>query len=166
MINGLIEKKISIVSNKSQTTRTRIDCFVKVGFEQFVFKDTPGLVFAKDLLGKKMNRSIIEGMADVDVVLFVVEPKKRISKEEEKLIKILKQQSLPVILVVNKIDLVKIKSELIGVIEFFKDVFNFAAIVFVSARLRKGFKDLIDEIRNFETESKEIDFKNSRTNKS
>lgn len=152
VINSLVDNEVLIVSNKAQTTRNKIAAIQTNGDEQFVFFDTPGFFKARDLLGRKMLKAIDLAVSDVDVLVFVVEPKMEISIAEKNLINKFKKLNMPVILAINKIDLVKNKSELALVVSNFSSFFVFNSVVFVSAKNRCGFSDLISEIRKYEVE--------------
>lgn len=158
LINGLVGTEISVVSHKPQTTRNKIAAIKTIDNEQFVFFDTPGMFKARDVLGEKMVQSVNYAIGDVDCCVFVVEPWKEIfDKEifdlELQLIEKIKLAKVPSILVVNKIDLVKDSSILNHIIKQYGAVFEFSSFVFVSAKLKQGFCDLMSEIKKFEVVS-------------
>lgn len=153
LINSLVGEKIAIVSNRPQTTRNRIVGVVTNGCEQYVFLDTPGLFKAKDMLGQNMTKIVKNSVNDVDLVLMVVEPTIKISKAEEEFIKRFKLLNIPVVLVINKIDLVADKTDIMRVIDVYNNAYNFSAIVPISAMFNEGISDLMLEIKKYQIES-------------
>ncbi len=153
LINSLVGEKIAIVSNRPQTTRNRIVGVVTHGSEQYVFLDTPGLFKAKDMLGQNMTKIVKDSVNDVDVILMVVEPTTKISKAEEDFIERFKLLNIPVVLVINKIDLVADKTDIMKVIETYNNAYDFNAIVPISAMLNEGISDLMAEIKKYQIES-------------
>ncbi len=148
LLNALVGEKVAIVSSKPQTTRTRITGVVNRGPCQFVLLDTPGLHRAKSLLGEYMVRIVKSTVSQVDLSVMVVEPAPRIDGAEEALIKTLRENGMPAILVVNKIDTVK-KEALFSVIAMYTGAYPFSAVVPVSAKTGDGLSILLDEIEKF-----------------
>ncbi|MBP0990428.1 MAG: GTPase Era, partial [Oscillospiraceae bacterium] len=105
LLNALIGEKIAIVSDKPQTTRTRIMGILTSNEDQIIFIDTPGFHKAKNKLSKYMLDQIGGSVSDVDVIVFVTDFEKEITKSEEELLKNIKSSKIPVILAVNKIDM-------------------------------------------------------------
>lgn len=153
LINSLVGEKIAIVSNRPQTTRNRIVGVVTYGPDQYVFLDTPGLFKAKDMLGQNMTKIAKDSVNDVDLILMVVEPTTKISKAEEDFIECFKLLNIPVVLVINKIDLVADKTDIMKVIEVYNNAYDFNAIVPISAMLNEGISDLMAEIKKYQIES-------------
>jgi len=150
ILNKLLGQKIAIVSDKPQTTRTRITGVLTTTDTQLVFIDTPGLHKPKNTLGEKMVKAVSDGMADVDVCIFVVEPLyKKIPAADEQLIETFKKRKLNVILAINKIDLVKDKQKMLETIAEYNNLFEFAATVPVSAKEGTGMDTLLSEATNF-----------------
>ena len=146
LLNHLIGQKVSITSRKAQTTRHRITGILTVGAEQFVFVDTPGFqTLHTNALNRSMNRVVTASLRDVHAVLFVIEA--RHFDERDQQVLALLPQDRPVILVINKADLMKDKSELLPFIEKVAALHPFAAIVPVSARQDKQLDTLLDAIR-------------------
>ena len=106
LLNALLGEKIAIVSSKPQTTRTRITGVLTENEYQWVFLDTPGIHKAKTKLSAHMNKVVTTSVSDVDLAFFVVEPMGRLNEEEQALLEQFRALSLPVLLVINKIDLV------------------------------------------------------------
>ena len=112
LTNALVGEKVAIVTNKPQTTRSRICAILNRGESQFVFVDTPGLHRARTRLGDYMVNVVKESVADVDAVLLLVEPIPHIGGPEAELIRRIKELNVPAVLVINKIDTVE-KEELL-----------------------------------------------------
>ena len=120
LLNALVGKKVAIVSDKPQTTRTRIMGVVTKENMQLVFLDTPGNHKPRTRLGDFMVRSIGEAVSGVDVGLLVTEPRTAIREEEQALLNQLKQKKVPVILAINKIDTLTDKAALLTCIDAWK----------------------------------------------
>lgn len=153
LINCIIGQKVAIVSDKPQTTRTRIMGVLTKGENQFVFIDTPGFHKPKNLLDNKMNKAISGGISDVDAAVLVVDaaPPFKIDYEnppaaEVALLDNIKTKNLPCILVINKIDLLAKKDELFEIISAYTKKFDFKAVVPLSAKTGSGTSDLMDEL--------------------
>ena len=155
LTNALVGEKISIVSNKPQTTRNRIFAVLERGETQIVLTDTPGFHRAKNRLGDFMVKVVEESVADVDVVALVVEPVANIGDQEEQLIAKIKATHAPSILVINKIDTVE-KAQLLEVIATYSGAHDFDAIVPVSARKRTGLEELTEEFCKFAVEGPQL----------
>lgn len=153
ILNKLIGQKIAIVSDKPQTTRTRISGIITKDEMQLVFIDTPGLHKPKNTLGEKMVKAVNEGMTDVDCCLLVVEADKKITPAEEDLMKKFSSRKIPAVLAINKIDLLKDKSELFEIIKIYTDAYDFSAVVPVSAKNSEGLTELLSELEKFAVES-------------
>lgn len=142
LLNVLLNEKLAIVSNKPQTTRTKITGVLTEQEKQFVFIDTPGLHKAKNRLGDNMVKAVNTSLNDIDVVLLVVEPKGKMVPAESDLIETIKRRKLPAILIINKIDLLKDKAELADRIAQFTALHSFEAVIPVSV-LEKDGTDLV-----------------------
>lgn len=153
LLNKLVGKKVAIVSDKPQTTRTRIMGVVTKGDTQLVFLDTPGNHKPRTRLGDFMVRSIGEAVSGVDAALLVTEPRESIREEELALLEQLQKQRLPVVLVFNKIDTVEDKSSLLACIAAWKERGDFTAIIPVSALTGEGLDDLAAQLEDFTFES-------------
>jgi len=146
LLNHLIKQKISITSRKAQTTRHRIHGILTDAQSQFIFVDTPGFQTRhRSQLNQVMNRVVLQSMQDVDVVVFVVEAG-RFGREDEQVLEQL-PRNLPVVLVINKIDLLPDKLQLLPFMQKMADVFEFSAIVPVSALQNRQLSALIEAIR-------------------
>jgi GTP-binding protein Era len=151
LINALTGEKIAIVSRKPQTTRNRIFGVVNTDGAQIVLLDTPGFHKPRTKLGNYMAGVVRESVADVDAVLLLVEPIANIGTQETLLLERLRETGVPVILVVNKLDIVK-KEELLRVIAVYAEAYDFAAVVPISAKTGDGLELLLGEIVKFAAE--------------
>jgi GTP-binding protein Era len=155
LLNHLIGQKISITSRKAQTTRHRITGILTEGKTQFVFVDTPGFQTQHtNALNRSMNRVVTNSLREVNVVLFVLEA--RHFDERDKQVLALLPQDRPVILVINKADLMQDKNELLPFIQEIAALRHFAAIVPISARQDKHLDTLLDAIRPFIPEGEHL----------
>jgi GTPase len=142
LLNRLIGQKISIVSRKAQTTRHRVTGVLTEGANQFVFVDTPGFQTRhKNALNRTMNRTVTQVLADVDLVLFVIESC-RFGPEDEQVLRLL-PEGAKVILVVNKVDLLTDKGRLLPFLEKMGTLYPFAEIVPVSAERGRNTDELV-----------------------
>ena len=156
LMNKILGQKVAIVSNKPQTTRTRIMGVFTKGAVQTVFIDTPGFHKPRNELDKNMNKAVGDGMSDVDAAILVVEAVTQFKQEagaippgELELIKELKRRKLKAILVINKIDLLEKKEELLSVITKYINQFDFDAIIPLSAKTGNGVDILTDELQKY-----------------
>ncbi|WP_294822847.1 GTPase Era [uncultured Eubacterium sp.] len=153
ILNKLLGTKIAIVSSKPQTTRTKIMGVFTEGETQLVFTDTPGYHKPHNKLGEKMNQAVGDSIGGVDACLFVVESKGDIKKGEYELIEKFKKLKVPVILAINKIDMIKDKEELLERIVELNKLFDFEAIVPVCASTGEHIDELVDEMKKLAFDS-------------
>ena len=113
LLNRLVGEKVAIVTQKPQTTRTRITGVLTKGETQLVFIDTPGLLKAKDALGRYMVKQVKDSVADVDLAVLVTEPGPELSKADVELVENFRKLRLPAVAVVNKVDTVEQKETLL-----------------------------------------------------
>ena len=151
LTNALVGEKIAIVSNKPQTTRNRITAIVPKGDTQFVLMDTPGFHKPKTRLGDYMVNVVRESVADVDLVLLLVEPVASIGPQEEALIAHIKQTGAPAILLINKIDTVE-RTRILEVIAAYSAACDFDAVIPISAKTGEGLSELLDEMDKYAVE--------------
>jgi len=152
ILNAMIGQKVAIVSNKPQTTRTRIMGVLTEGEDQLVFIDTPGMHKPKTSLGKYMVRSVNESVSGVDACLLVTEADRESTQTELMLIEKFKSLDLPAILAINKIDTLKNKEVLMAQILKYSKLYDFAAIVPVSAHDGDGINELKEALKEFAME--------------
>ena len=142
LMNYLIGQKVAITSNKPQTTRNRIQTVLTRPEGQIVFVDTPGIHKAKNKLGEYMVNIARHSLDDVDAALWLVEPSTFIGAGERHIMEQLKKINTPVVLVINKIDMVK-REEILTCIDAYRKEYDFAEIVPVSARSGENTEELI-----------------------
>ena len=148
LTNALVGEKIAIVSDKPQTTRNRITAIVERGETQFVLMDTPGFHKPRTKLGDYMVNVVRESVADVDLVLLLVEPVAAIGPQEQALIGRIKESGAPAILLINKIDTVE-KSKLLEVIAVYSSAYDFDAVIPLSAKTGEGLEELLGEMEKY-----------------
>lgn len=153
ILNRILGTKIAIVSSKPQTTRTKIMGVLTEDETQLVFTDTPGYHKPHNKLGEKMNQAVGDSIGGVDACLFVVEAKGDIKKGEYELLEKFKKLKVPVILAINKIDMIKDKEELLARIVQLSELFDFEAVVPVCASNGEHIDELVDEMRSLAFES-------------
>lgn len=155
ILNKLIGSKIAIVSSKPQTTRTRIMGVLTTDDNvQLVFTDTPGFHRPKTKLGEKMVQAVSDSISGVDCCMFVIDAAdEKLNAAELELINKFKAEKIPVILAINKIDTVKEKTDLMKKIAEVSALYDFTAVVPVSAETGDGLDGLLDELKALSTES-------------
>ncbi|MBQ7115686.1 MAG: GTPase Era [Clostridia bacterium] len=146
ILNNLLGQKVAIVSSKPQTTRTKIMGVLTEDNVQLVFTDTPGFHKPKTKLGEKMIKAVDDSIGGVDSCLFVTEAKGEIREAELDLLKKLKAEKIPVVLAINKIDMLSDKQELMGRILELTNLLDFEAVIPVSARENDGMDELKEEL--------------------
>ena len=156
LMNRILGQKIAIVSNKPQTTRTRIMGIHTLAETQLVFIDTPGFHKPKNELDRSMNKAVGDGMSDVDAAVLVIEavtPFKlgegEIPPAEAELMRELKKRNLKAVLAINKTDMLTKKEKLLKIISLYCGHFDFDAVVPVSAKTGDGTDSLISELKKF-----------------
>lgn len=153
LTNLLVGEKVAIVSEKPQTTRTKINGILTKGDTQYVFIDTPGMHKARTKLSEEMVKSIKNSMEDVDVALLMVDATKKPSKVEENLIENFKARNLNVILLINKVDLIKDKTELLGIIDGLSKMYEFAEVIPISVKKRINTELILPAVDKYSKES-------------
>lgn len=148
LLNLLLGQKISIVSNRPQTTRNNIRCIRTTDSSQMVFIDTPGFHKPKSKLSDYMVEVAGESYKEVDVILFLVEEDTTIGKGDEFLIEKLKKEKTPVILVINKIDKIT-KDEILGKIKLYEKYDFIKEIVPISAIKGENINELVEVIEKY-----------------
>ena len=156
LMNKILGQKVAIVSNKPQTTRTKIMGIKTENENQLVFIDTPGFHRARNQLDKNMNKAVSDGMSDVDAAVLVVEANPKFGFDgdnlppaEMELITELKKRKLKAVLVINKIDLLEKKEELLTLITAYTKEFNFETVIPLSAKTGDGVNILLNELGKF-----------------
>lgn len=153
ILNKLLGRKIAIVSSKPQTTRTKIVGVLTEDNVQLVFTDTPGYHRPRNKLGEKMIKAVSDSINGVDACLFVVEPQGELRQTEKELLERFKKEKMPVVLAINKVDLLENKDLLMKRIMEFSQLYDFNAVVPVSAIEGDNMKELKDELKKLSFES-------------
>ena len=146
LINALIGQKIAIMSDKPQTTRSRILCILTEEDAQVIFLDTPGVHKPKHKLGDYMAKATEGALHGVDVVVFVVDVTEKMGAGEQYILKQLANVRVPVLLAVNKVDCIP-RQQSLPIIESYAKVYDFAGIVPISAREGENLEGLLAEIK-------------------
>lgn len=149
LLNVLVGEKIAAVSAKPQTTRTKITGVLTEDETQYVFMDTPGMHKSRNKLSEHMMKTVNESVSDVDIAMFVADCTKKPSENEKNLLDNLKSNKSRSILVINKIDLLEKKEELIKIIADYSVLHNFDEVIPVSALTGDGLDILMDALRKF-----------------
>ena len=148
LMNALVGEKIAIVSSKPQTTRNRICGVVNRGDAQFVFLDTPGFHRPRTRLGDYMVKVVRDSVADVEGVCLLAEPIANVGAPEQALIDRIKEEKLPAVLVINKIDTVE-KAQLLEVMALYGAAHAFDAIIPISAQRKEGLEELMEQLERY-----------------
>ena len=150
LMNKIIGQKIAITSNKPQTTRSRIQTvYTDMERGQIVFLDTPGIHKAKNKLGEYMVNVAEHTLSDVDVILWLVEPSNFVGAGEQHIAQILQKNGTPLILVINKIDTLARKEDLLQFIDTYRKICDFDEIIPASALKGDNVSDVVDTIYKY-----------------
>ena len=148
ILNSILDKKVSITSRKSQTTRNNILGIKTENNKQMIFIDTPGMhIKSKRTMNKILNKSAQGIIEDSDIILFVIQ-RLSIDNEDEQILKKLQQTGQKTICVINKIDQVDNKNKFLPFIEKISSMHPFDEIILVSAKTKDGLDNLISIIKN------------------
>jgi GTPase len=142
LLNALVGQKVAIVADKPQTTRTSIQGVVTMPEAQIVFVDTPGIHKADSQLNKRLMDTVRASLEERDLLLFLVDSTRAFTVEDRRSLDVAIKTGTPVVLVLNKVDLLPDKGKLLPLIEQYKGLHNFAEYVPVSATRRIGLDDL------------------------
>lgn len=148
LINKIVGQKVAITSDKPQTTRNRIQCILTHEDAQIIFLDTPGIHKPKFKLGEYMLKAAEGTLKEVDAILFVIDATEKFGGGEKYILERLNATTKPVILVVNKIDLIE-REKILPIIAEYSQRRNFAAVVPISAAQGDNVDALIAEAKNF-----------------
>ncbi len=151
LLNQIIGEKISIVSPKPQTTRTRITGILTKEDVQYIFLDTPGFLTGKNGLGKRMEQTVSDTVDETEIALFVAEAKAP-NEAEKKMLARLKMMGVPAFLVLNKVDAIP-KEKILSAIAAFTAEFDFDAVIPLSAKTGDGVDLLLGELEQRAEES-------------
>lgn len=153
LLNALVGERVAIVTDKPQTTRTKITGIYTSGDTQIIYMDTPGFHKPKTKLGERMIKCVGEAVNDVEAILFVVEACKDLREDETELLKRASLSGAKVILVVNKIDTVENKEKLIGFCQSVLELCEFESVFYVSAKEKDGIDELIRKLEGMMPDS-------------
>ena len=142
LLNALVGQKVAIVADKPQTTRTSIQGVVTLPEAQIVFVDTPGIHKADSQLNKRLMDTVRASLEERDLLLYLVDAARAFSVEDRRALDMAIKTATPVVLVLNKVDLLHDKGVLLPLIERYRALHDFAAYVPVSATKRTGLEDL------------------------
>ncbi|MBR0261142.1 MAG: GTPase Era, partial [Selenomonadaceae bacterium] len=148
LINKIIGQKVAITSDKPQTTRSRIQCILTLDDAQIIFLDTPGIHKPKFKIGEYMLKAAEGTLKEVDAIFFVIDATEKFGGGEKYILERLNSTTKPVILVVNKVDLIE-REKILPIIAEYSTRRNFAAVVPISATLGTNLDALIDEAKKF-----------------
>ena len=166
LLNHLLRQKISITSRKPQTTRHKILGITSEDQYQSVFVDTPGLNTAqKKILNRIMNETVLNVVADVDVVVFVIETLK-FNEGDRQVLDLLERIDVPVILAINKIDLIKAKDSFLPHIDKLSKLFEFREVVPISAATGYNVEKIAELTKNLLPEGQFLFPRDQITNRS
>jgi len=148
LLNHFLGTKLSITSRKAQTTRYQLLGIHTTSETQYVFIDTPGYQLKHlNTLNKNLNKTVKQALQNVDVILFLIEPRK-MNEVDEKILQMIPKET-PIILVINKVDCLKDKTKLLELIQVFKDNDRYKEIIPISIKKKNNLKQLLDGAREF-----------------
>lgn len=151
LLNSIIGKKVAITSNKPQTTRNNIQGIYNEEDTQIIFVDTPGIHKPTHKLGTYLNKQAYYSATDVDVILFLIDASTEFGRGDMFVLDKIKEANKPIILVMNKIDKLS-NDQILEKINSYKDIYEFADIVPVSALKKNNTKELIKTIKKYLTD--------------
>jgi GTPase len=146
LLNALVGQKVAIVADKPQTTRTAIQGVMTTPEAQVIFVDTPGIHKSDSAINKRMMAAVRSSLEERDLLLLVADAQEPFSEKNERALSILRADGVPVIAVLNKIDLVHAKHDLLPLMEEYSRRYAFAACVPVSALREDGLDELRQEV--------------------
>ncbi len=146
LLNRLVGEKIAAVSNKPQTTRHRIQGIVTRDDGQIVFVDTPGVHKPGHLLNRRMMAAVHDAILSVDLLVLMRDASVSTGNGDRFVLELVKQSEKPAILVLNKVDKIKEKGNLLPLIELYSNEYGFAEIIPVSALKGEAIDTLLDQI--------------------
>lgn len=164
LLNSLLGTKLAITSSVSGTTRNVIQGIYNDDDSQIIFVDTPGIHKPTHKLGTLLNKKAYQSTEGVDVILFLVDISKGFGKGDEFVLNRIKDKGVPIFLLLNKIDLIKNKEELLGRISDLKDMYDFTEIIPISAYKKNNIDDLIKCIKKVLPETEAIYSEDELTN--
>ncbi len=152
LTNLLVGEKVSIVSEKPQTTRNRINGVLTEGDIQYVFIDTPGMHKPRTKLSEHMVKSIRQSVDDVDCAILMADVTKKLSSVEQDLIRSFAAHGTAVVLLLNKVDLLKDKSGILEIIRQYSELYDFEEIIPISVKNRINTDKILPVLERFAAE--------------
>jgi GTP-binding protein Era len=149
LFNAILGQKVAIMSDKPQTTRNSIRGIYNAPGVQMIFIDTPGVHKPKHKLNQKMMESVYKSLAGCDIILYLIDAGQKFGDGEEFILKHLVDQSAPVFLIINKVDVVGRKEQVLTLINKYKDRFDFAEIVPVAALTGYNVDHLLKTLQEY-----------------
>jgi GTP-binding protein Era len=148
LLNYFLGTKLSITSRKAQTTRYQLLGIHSTPETQYIFVDTPGYQLKHlNTLNKNLNKTVKQALQEVDVILFLIEPRK-MTEVDEKILQMIPKET-PIILVINKVDCLKDKTKLLELIQVFKEDDRYKEIIPTSVKKKSNLKQLLESAREF-----------------
>jgi len=148
LLNYFLGTKLSITSRKAQTTRYQLLGIHTTSETQYIFVDTPGYQLKHlNTLNKNLNKTVKHALQDVDVILFLIEPR-QMTEVDEKILQMIPKET-PIILVINKVDCLKDKTKLLELIQVFKENDRYKEIIPTSVKKSNNLKELLKSTREF-----------------
>jgi GTP-binding protein Era len=164
LLNYFIGTKLSITSRKAQTTRYQLLGIHTTPETQYIFVDTPGYQLKHlNTLNKNLNKTVKQALQNVDVILFLIEPR-QMTEVDEKILQMIPEET-PIILVINKVDRFKEKSKLLELIQVFKENERYKEIIPTSVKKKNNLKELLESTHQFLPEQEFIYEDNQVTDK-
>ena len=152
LTNLLVGEKISIVSDKPQTTRNKINGVLTKGEIQYVFIDTPGMIKARNRLNEHMVKSVRTAVDDVDCAILMADVTRKISAVEQELVRSFAANGTAVILLLNKVDLISDKEKLLPVIAQYSELYDFEEVIPISVKRRINTDKILPALEKFAVE--------------
>ncbi|MBI4852942.1 MAG: GTPase Era [Acidobacteria bacterium] len=149
LLNKLVGEKIAAVSDKPQTTRTQIKGVLNLDQGQIVFVDTPGVHKPGYKLNKRMMQAVLEALKDVDIVVLMRDASTKMGQGERYVLDLIKEAARPTFLLLNKIDLIKEKGNLLPIIDFYRQEYEFKEVIPLSAIRGDNTKILVDKLLEY-----------------
>jgi len=146
LLNALVGQKVAIVADKPQTTRTAIQGVMTEPGAQVIFVDTPGIHKSTSAINKRMMDAVRASLEERDLLLFVADATKPFSEEDERAVSVLKKNGTPAILILNKVDAVKAKSDILPLLQKYKELYDFTEYLPISAETGEGLSELREQV--------------------
>ena len=156
LLNALIGAKVAIVSDKPQTTRNAIQGVLTDDASQIIFVDTPGIHNAGNAINKRMMHAVRSALDSLDLLIFVADAARKLTREDAEAVDMVKKAEAPVILALNKIDRLESREQLLAAIERYRELYDFAEYIPISALTGEGLDILLKQIQKRLPESEQL----------